>query len=249
MFADKDFDGEPVVVYDPEPGENMGGEEQGSDTGQTEGGGNQESGGNEGVDIGGNINDPPPKYVVKGVKVEVLAERVQYLDANGKLITASLTEYTTECVTRQCATLGDFLKKWSAADKKKAILDELTEQGVMFEDLQQAVSKKLGYELDPFDLICHVVYGQPPLSRKQRAEQVKANNYFAKYQGAAKQVLEALLDKYADTGIEHIEDSKILTLAPFTKIGSPIEIVGEFGGKQKYQTALKELEDELYKTA
>ena len=128
----------------------------------------------------------------------------------------------------------------------KAIIDELAAQGVMWEALAEEVEKKSGQPLDPFDLICHVAFDQPPLTRKERAAQVKKRNYFAKYSGAARQVLEALLDKYADTGIEHIEDIKILQLDPFSQIGAPLELVKAFGGKPGYQQAIHELEDQLY---
>ena len=119
-------------------------------------------------------------------------------------------------------------------------------QGVMWEALAEAVEKKQDKPLDPFDLICHVAFDQPALSRRERADQVKKRNYFTKYSGAARQVLEALLDKYADTGIEHIEDIKILQLDPFSQIGAPIELVKAFGGKAGYNKAIHELEDELY---
>jgi type I restriction enzyme, R subunit len=180
------------------------------------------------------------------VTVKVIDERTQFLDANGKLITESLTDYTRLCVTKQFATLNDFLRKWSDAEQKKAIIEELAAQGVLWDDLQADVSKKLGYELDAFDLIAHIVYGQPPLSRKERANNVKKRNYFTKYQGAAKQVLEGLLEKYADTGVEHIENTNILKLPPFDQLGAPMELINAFGGKPKYLTAVKELEDQLY---
>jgi len=144
--------------------------------------------------------------------------------------------------------MKDFLKSWTQADQKKVIINELTEQGVFWEDLRDDVRKKLGYEMDAFDLISHIVFDQPPLSRKERAEQVKKRDYFTKYQGAAKQVLEALLDKYADTGIEPIEDVKILTLTPFSEMGAPMELLNAFGGKQQYLEALKELEAQLYQS-
>jgi len=116
----------------------------------------------------------------------------------------------------------------------------------MWEALAEEVEKKQGKELDPFDLICHVAFDQPALSRRERADQVKKRNYFAKYSGAARQVLEALLDKYADTGIEHIEDIKILQLEPFSQLGAPVELVRAFGGKPGYQQAIHDLEAELY---
>lgn len=171
---------------------------------------------------------------------------MQYYGPDGRLITESLHDYTRACVQKQFASLDDFLRRWSDAEQKKAIIDEMAAQGVMWEALAEEVEKKQGKPLDPFDLICHVAFDQPPLSRKERAEQVKKRNYFAKYSGAARQVLEALLDKYADTGIEHIEDIKILQLDPFSQFGAPIELVKAFGGKAGYNKAIHELEDELY---
>lgn len=252
LFADPMFDGDPVQVYSPTPqdttvppDELSEGEigTQGEQNAQSDNDYPPYSGED---DIGGGIGEPPKKYVVSGVNVKVIDERTQYLDSNGKLITESLTDYTRLCVTKQFATLNDFLRKWSDAEQKKAIIEELAAQGVLWDDLQADVSKKLGYELDAFDLIAHIVYGQPPLSRKERANNVKKRNYFTKYQGAAKQVLEGLLEKYADTGVEHIEDTKILKLPPFDKLGAPMELINAFGGKPNYLHAVKELEDQLY---
>jgi type I restriction enzyme R subunit len=161
-------------------------------------------------------------------------------------ITESLNDYTRTCVKKQFASLDDFLRRWSDAEQKRAIIDELAAQGVMWEALAEEVEKKQGKLLDPFDLICHVAFDQPALSRRERADQVKKRNYFAKYSGAARQVLEALLDKYADTGIEHIEDIKILQLEPFSQLGAPVELVRAFGGKPGYQQAIHDLEAELY---
>ena len=194
----------------------------------------------------GDAKTPRVKYVIANQAVYVIAERVQYYGPDGKLITESLHDYTRQCVQKEFGSLKDFLRRWSDADQKKVIIDELAAQGVLWEPLAEEVGKKLGKILDPFDLICHVAFDQPPLSRKERADQVKKRNYFTKYQGAARQVLEALLDKYADTGIEHIEDIKILQLDPFSQIGAPIELVKAFGGKAGYNKALHELEDELY---
>ena len=171
---------------------------------------------------------------------------MQYYGPDGRLITESLHDYTRACVQKQFASLDDFLRRWSDAEQKKAIIDEMATQGVMWEALAEEVEKKQGKPLDPFDLICHVAFDQPPLSRKERAEQVKKRNYFARYSGAARQVLEALLDKYADTGIEHIEDFQILTIPPFKEMGSIKELVDVFGGKPAYKQAIHELEDALY---
>jgi len=251
LFADPGFDGDPVQIYEPGEDDSPVPPDDHDDT--PEGGdGDTPEAGDPDVEI-----DPPPfedgdsktprvKYVIANQAVYVIAERVQYYGPDGKLITESLHDYTRQCVQKEFGSLKDFLRRWSDADQKKVIIDELAAQGVLWEPLAEEVGKKLGKALDPFDLICHVAFDQPPLSRKERADQVKKRNYFTKYQGAARQVLEALLDKYADTGIEHIEDIKILQLDPFSQIGAPIELVKAFGGKAGYSKALHELEDELY---
>jgi type I restriction enzyme, R subunit len=141
--------------------------------------------------------------------------------------------------------LDDFLNKWNSTDRKEAIIAELQEQGVLVEALKDAVEKNL----DLFDLICHIAYDKPPLTRQERADNVKKRNYFTKYGEQSRKVLEALLDKYADEGIENIENIEVLRIKPFDKFGSPIEIIKEFGSKEKYFEAIKELEKELYKTA
>jgi len=246
LFADPAFDGEPVVIYSPEgddspvpPDSPLADEEGIVDGDDWLPEGDETEGGEEGK--------KRIKYVIDSVPIYVIAERVQYYGPDGKLITESLRDYTRTCVQKQFASLDDFLRLWSSAEQKKAIIDELAAQGVMWEALAAEVEAKRGQALDPFDLICHIAFDQPPLTRKERAEQVKKRNYFAKYSGAARQVLEALLDKYADTGIEHIEDIRILRLAPFSQIGAPMELVGAFGGRVGYQQALLELEKDIYK--
>ncbi|MBE0468931.1 MAG: DEAD/DEAH box helicase family protein [Methyloprofundus sp.] len=251
LFADKDFDGDPVQIYNPKPSDPIDPPEEDEQTGTSPNDGADEPtpddfGGTDTTTGGGEINEPHIKYVVNGINVNVVAERVQYLGADGKLITESLTNYTKQCVKKQFATIKDFLKSWSEAERKTVIIDELREHGVFWEDLRDNVRKKLGFEMDAFDLIAHIVYDQPPMSRKQRADKVKKRDYFTKYEGAAKQVLEALLQKYADTGIEPIEDVKILTLDPFSQIGAPMELLNAFGGKKHYLQAIKELENQLY---
>ena len=248
LFADPAFDGEPVVIYAPGSGEPPvpPEEPEGGSTeqpGDGEDGHTTTAGPGEG---GGEGEKPRIKYVVAGVPVYVIAERVQYYGPDGKLITESLRDYTRACVKKQFASLDDFLRRWTDAEQKKAIIDELAAQGVMWEALDEEVQAKRDQPLDPFDLICHIAFDQPPLTRRERAEQVKKRNYFARYSGAARQVLEALLDKYADTGIEHIEDIKILRLDPFSQIGAPMELVNAFGGKAGYTKAIHELESELY---
>jgi type I restriction enzyme R subunit len=255
LFADKDFDGEPVMIYRPKGDDPIVDPDDGN--GQDDGGvGNHGDGGEFGadnewpVDIdGGNNLDPQGKrikYVVGNVPVRVLAERVQYYGPDGKLITESLKDYTRACVTKQFASLDDFLRRWSDADQKKALIEELAQQGVLWEALQEEVEAKLGQSLDPFDLICHVAFDQPPLTRRERAENVKKRHYFARYQGVARQVLEALLDKYADAGPEPIENMKILQLDPLSRLGAPVELVKAFGGKAGYHQAVADLEKQIY---
>ncbi len=244
LFADPAFDGDPVVIYAPEgeespvPPDDLATDEYGITAGTT-----AEI---DDLEFTGDDDKKRIKYIIDSVPIYVIAERVQYYGPDGRLITESLHDYTRVCVQKQFASLDDFLRRWSDADQKKVIIEEMATQGVMWEALAEEVEKKQGKVLDPFDLVCHVAFDQPALSRRERAEQVKKRNYFGKYSGAARQVLEALLDKYADTGIEHIEDIKILQLDPFSRIGAPVELVQAFGGKAGYNKAIHELEDELY---
>lgn len=243
LFADPAFDGDPVVIYAPEgdaspvpPDEVPAGDGIGAGEGQeADPFGEDEEGGKKRL-----------KYVIDNIPISVIAERVQYYGPDGKLITESLRDYTRACVKKHFASLNHFLRRWSDSEQKKVIIDELAAQGVFWEALAEEVQAKHSQPLDPFDLICHVAFDQPALTRQERAAQVKKRNYFGKYSGAARQVLEALLDKYADTGIEHIEDIKILQLAPFSHIGAPIELVKAFGGRAGYNKALHELEQTLY---
>ncbi len=243
LFADEAFDGPPIVVYNPGPNDppippDEPGEEGGSGGGLP---------GGEGGDTGGEGFPPGPegkraKYYIGDVEVQVIAERVQYYGPEGKLITESLKDYTRKAVRKDYSTLDDFLKRWTSAERKAAVIKELEEHGVLLEALALEVSK----DCDAFDLICHVAFDQPALTRRERAEQVKKRNYFTKYGEQARKVLEALLEKYADTGIENIDDIKILTLDPFSKMGTASELVSAFGGKSGYIAALHELENQLY---
>ena len=187
------------------------------------------------------------KYVVGAeVSVHVVAERVQYYGPDGKLITESLKDYTRKAVRKEFASLDDFLRRWTDTEKKQALIEELEAQGVLLEALAEEVGKKQGKVFDPFDLICHVAFDRPALSRKERAEQVRKKDVFAKYAEQARAVLNALLDKYADTGIASIEDIKILTLDPFSRLGTAPELIKSFGGKPAYLQAVQELEQQLY---
>ena len=246
LFADPNFDGDPVQIYEPKDdgpilppdptdngsdsldGEKLEPEENGTDFGEG--------------DTGGGDPKPIKRYVVGNVEVSIISERIQYFDADGKLITESLKDYTRKTLTKEFESLEDFLRRWSSADRKQAIIEELRKEGIFFEELAQ----EIGRDCDPFDLICHIVWDVPPLSRQERVREVKKRNYFTKYGEQAKRVLEALLDKYADEGIEPMEEPQILTIAPFNQIGTPVEIAKAFGGFEGYQKAVWELQRELY---
>jgi len=224
LFADPDFDGDPVQVYEPGPNESPVPPEQPSGTPEPE------------------SQSKRIKYVVDDVEVSVVNERVQFYGKDGKLITESLKDYTRKNILKEYHSIDTFLQIWNSAEKKKAIIDELNDKGVFLEDLAEEV----GHEYDPFDLICHVAFDQPPMTRRERARNVKKRNYFAKYEEKAREVLNALLDKYADTGIEQIEYITILKVQPFNRFGTPVEIVGFFGGRNKFLLAVKELETQIY---
>lgn len=183
------------------------------------------------------------KFHVNGVAVGVIAQRVQYYDADGKLVTESFKDYTRKTLLKEYASLDDFTRKWQGAERKQAIIKELEQQGIIWEVLAEEVGK----ELDPFDMLCHVVYGQPPLTRKERAENVRKRNYFTKYSDAAQAVLNTLLDKYADTGVQEIESIQVLKLKPFDSMGTLPEIIKSgFGDRNGYNQAISELESEIY---
>lgn len=244
LFADEAFDGPPIMIYEPQPdqppvppdelpvdeyGNPIPDEAAVKDDFTTAG-------------PGGGPGTGRVKYVLGDVTVYVVSERVQYYGPEGKLITESLKDYTRTTVRRDYSSLDAFLSRWSKADRKAAILNELEEHGLLLEPLADEVGKSF----DAFDLICHVAFDQPPLTRRERADQVKKRNYFTKYGDKARKVLETLLEKYADTGIQNIEDIKILTLDPFKNMGTASELVSAFGGKPAYMAALHELEEHLY---
>ncbi len=187
--------------------------------------------------------EPRKKYVVSGGDIQIFKEQVQYLDHQGKLITENFKDYSRRKVEQVYASLEDFLKRWEQQEQHQAILKELEEQGLVLEALQEAVGK----EFDPFDLICHVAYGKPPLTRKERAENVKKRCYFSKYGEKAQRILEALLEKYADDPPQNLADVQLLRVNPFATMGTPVELIQAFGSKQAYQQAVYELESELYK--
>jgi type I restriction enzyme, R subunit len=235
LFADPDFDGEPVqceefnadeqiIISEPSQVDKV------YDSVQ------------EQVYLLRESPDQPRKYYVKDVEVRVLNEQVQIFDSKGKLITESLKDYTRKNVDKEFSSLDNFLHKWKKSKRKSVLIKEMVEHGILLHELKEDVGK----DLDEFDLICHVAFDQKPLTRKERANNVRKKDYFNKYGEKAREVISALLDKYADEGIENIESMKILKVNPFRKFGTPIEIVSFFGGKNKYLEALDELEDQIY---
>ena len=194
------------------------------------------------------VSEPHVKYLVEGEKIAITTEIVSILGEDGKTMrTESITDFTRKQIRKRYATLNDFVKNWTEAERKKAIVDELKDYSVLVDAVRE--KNPALANADIFDVICHVAFDQPPVSRRERANNVKKRNYFAKYEGKAREVLEALLDKYADYGILNLEDSDILDTAPFNKIGKPQKIVKLFGGLDKFEQALKELENEIYKVA
>ncbi len=252
LFADPNFDGDPVMIKDVTEDDDISGtEDEITDEPIVDvvDGSNVEFSPEYSTVSGGGfiVAEPNPreKIRVNGVEVKIVNERVQYLGADGRIITESLKDYTKKNVIEKYATLETFLNSWKNADKKKAIVEALEQQGIFFE----ALKEEIGKDFDPFDLICHVAYEAKPLTRKERANNVKKRNYFTKYGEKAQSVIKSLLDKYADDDLLTIESLDVLKLDPLNKLGSPLEIINAFGGKEKYIQALKELENELYKVA
>lgn len=195
-------------------------------------------------------NDPMPeerrqKIRVNGVEVTVINERIQYMGDDGRIITESLRDYTRKNVRSTYASLDDFLASWNQANKKRAIVEELEQRGVIF----TALNDEIGSVFDPFDLICHVAYDQKPLTRKERAEQVKNRDYYTKYRDLAREVINALLDKYATIGTFDMESRAVLIMSPINQLGTAKEITNAFGGPEAYDEAIQNLTNELYKAA
>ncbi|MGF6939324.1 type I restriction enzyme R subunit [Paraburkholderia sp. UCT70] len=256
LFADPDFDGEPVVIYEPKPDDPVvppevieapgnGEPESPPFSSDTTGGDDPLPGGN----TGGGGGEGRVKYVIDDVNVRVAVERSQYLDADGKLITEDyrvlLKDDIKKALQAEFGSLTDFLRRWNSAERKQIVLEELAGHGVLLDVLQQAVPN--GAELDVFDLVAHVAFEQKPLTRRERANNVKKRDVFGQYGEQARAVLEALLDKFADHGVQDIEDAKVLELPPFDQFGSKTQIRrGIFGSVELYTQAVQALEQALY---
>ena len=255
LFADPAFDGDPVMVKEIRIEDELTMEDPGGDSGIVDPDGiadnpadpefHKPAGIPEIISGGEIISGPHRKVYVAGILVNVLSERVQHLDADGKLIIENLKDYTRKSLVGEFRTMEEFITRWNASDKKKALVDELEQHGIILENLREEVKR----DLDIFDLICHVAWDRPALTRRERAKQVRKRDYFSKYGEQARLVLTALLDKYASEGIEDIEDLSVLRVDPLNKLGTPSEIINIFGGKSQYLQALKELERMIYQEA
>lgn len=241
LFADSTFDGEPIVIIDPENPDDEEPIEEPTIVGEP-----TAPYGEDDKIIDGDdwlpSTEKRKKYYVDKVEVTLINKIVSYIDINGKLISESVIDYTKKNLKTKFVNLDDFLQKWNQAEKKQAVIDELQEQGVFFDDLKDEVGK----DLDEFDMILHLAFDMKPLTKQERINNVKKRNYFTKYSEQARNVLDILLEKYQSQGVKDIEGIEVLKLDEFKKIASPIQIVNYFGGKEKYLEAIRELEKELY---
>jgi len=244
-FADRDFDGDPVQIYAPGPYDPMTPPDEPPDWGSIP----PTPGDDETVIVdvfppwtGAAEPTPTVKTYIDGVSVRIVAERVEYLDAQGKLVTESLHDFTKKALKKRFVSLDSFLKRWKAADRKQAIVEELEAEGLPLGPIGQ----ELGKDLDPFDLICHIAFDKKPLTRRERADNVKKRDVFTKYGQQARAVLDALLAKYADDGVLNLDDANVLKIAPFTAMGSVVQLISAFGGLQGFEKAVHELQSELY---
>jgi type I restriction enzyme R subunit len=251
-FADPDFDGEPVQIYEPgeddpvTPPDDVPPTVEGEDAIPP-----QPSEDETMVDgypppditLPPSVAEPPAKYYIKGKPVTVLAERVEYLDDNGKLVTESLRDYSRKAIRQHYASLDDFLRRWQAAERKEAIIEELAEEGLLLDPPLEEV----GTDLDPFDLICHIAFDQPPLTRRDRANNVRKRDVFTQYGPLARAVLEALLTKYQDEGmVTGLDNTRILDIPPFNAMGTPIQLIKPFGSRAGFERAVHVLQAALY---
>ncbi|MCA9994498.1 MAG: hypothetical protein KDE56_02050, partial [Anaerolineales bacterium] len=234
LFYDPQFDGDPVQVEEFDGSQPLEMPEPKPEQDEDEDDNNGRS---------------PIKYVVDDVPVRIIAERVQYMDKDGKLVTKSFAQFSQENLQKVYPTLDTFLQKWSESTHKQVVLVELLERGVMLDELQDQV----GADYDPFDLICHVAFDQPPLTRQERARKARKQDVFTQYGEIARQVLTAMLEKYASEGIEVLEEAaepkkmaKVLKVRPFSQYGSPMQIVNAFGGRDGFITAVRQLSQQIY---
>jgi type I restriction enzyme R subunit len=252
-FADPDFDGEPVQIYVPGQDDPITPPDDAPPAVDDQDPIPPQPAPDETV-----IVDPTPpditiqtgpeprrKVYVDGVPTTIIAERVEYLDENGKLVTETLRDFTKKALKKRFATLGDFLAEWRATERKQAIIEVLGDEGIILD----ALAEEVGKDLDPFDLICHIAFDQPPLTRRERADNVRKRDVFTKYGPQARAVLEALLQKYQDEGVTDLSDPRILQIAPFATMGTPVQLIRQFGGRPAFEKAVHALQSALYQSA
>lgn len=255
-FADPDFDGDPVRVKEASEEDDLSDADSESDDETVidpvsgdevvfppdpEDEDSEGTPPDVGIDTG---EEPPPgKVFINGVPVSVVQEQEQYMNKEGKIVTESLRDFTRRSVHQSYTSVDEFLRSWQEAEQKRAIIDELEEHGIIFDQLREEVGK----DFDAFDLICHLAFDQKPLTRAERAANVRKRNYFAKYGEVAQQVIDALLMKYADDGVLDLDNPEVIRHEPFSKVGTPMEIVKAFGGRENYDAAIHEFTSELYR--
>jgi type I restriction enzyme, R subunit len=253
-FADPDFDGEPVQIYEPGENDPVNPPDDVPLTSDEDEPIPPEPGADEEIIV----DTAPPditipagggggrrKYYIHGDPVMIVAERIEYLDEYGKLVTESLRDYSKKTLRKRFASLNDFLTHWNGSARKEAIIEELKNEGLLLDPLAEEVGK----ELDPFDLICHIAFDQPPLTRRDRVENVRKRDVFTKYGAQVRAVLEALLKKYQDEGVTALDDPRILRVAPFDAMGTPVELLKQFGGRKGFEKAVHDLQSALYEKA
>ncbi|MBF0268789.1 MAG: DEAD/DEAH box helicase family protein [Alphaproteobacteria bacterium] len=245
-FADPDFDGEPVQIYEPGDDDPVAPPDDVPPPDDTDDPIPPEPGEEEiivdGFPEGPTGGESRRKIYVDGVKATIIAERVEYLDENGKLITESLRDYTKKALKSRFASLDEFLKRWKSEERKQAIIDELEAEGLSLDPLAEEVGK----QFDPFDLICHVAFDRKPLTRRERADNVKKRDVFTHYGPQARAVLDALLAKYQDEGIINLDDPRVLQIPPFDRMGTPMQLIKAFGTRPDFEKAVHELQTALY---
>ena len=246
-FADPAFDGEPVQVYEPGEGDPI--DPPVVPPPGEDGDPFPDSPGDDETVIGDPDFPLPPgdgprkKIYVDGIGAAIVAEQVEYLDEDGKLVTESLRDFTRKALRRRFASLDDFLRRWKATERKQAIIEEMAAEGLPMTVLVD----ELGKDLDAFDLICHIAFDAKPLTRRERAENVKKRDAFTKYGEQARAVLDALLDKYADEGLLNLDDANVLRIPPIDRLGTPLELVRAFGGRPGFERAVHDLQSALYR--
>ncbi|MEI7636398.1 MAG: type I restriction-modification enzyme R subunit C-terminal domain-containing protein [Syntrophus sp. (in: bacteria)] len=250
-FADPAFDGEPVQIYEPGKDDPVTPPDDVPPTGDGDDPIPPEPGEDEEVivdfeppdiSIPPGVTEPPKKYYINGKPVSVLAERIEYLDENGRLVTESLRDYSKKTLRKRFASLDQFLGRWHGVERKAVIIEELEKEGLLLDPLAEEV----GRDLDPFDLICYVAFDQPPLTRRERADSVRKRDIFSTYGEQSRAVLDALLQKYQDEGVTGLDDPRILRVLPFSEMGTPFELLNRFGGRPAFEKAVHELQTALY---